>query len=51
MCCIFHLVATAGAGFASVACLSARYRDKDDFWNAALGGATVGTVFGLKSMP
>jgi hypothetical protein len=45
------LLATAGAGFASVACLSARYRDKDDFWNAALGGATVGTVFGLKSMP
>ncbi len=33
--------------FAASACISASMRDKDDYKNAAIGGALAGTVFGF----
>ena len=35
--------------FAASACISASMRDKDDYKNAAIGGALAGTVFGFAS--
>ena len=40
--------ASVGGFFASTCCLTARLRDKDDFWNAAAGGAAAGSLFGLR---
>lgn len=37
-----------GGIFAGSCCLSARLRNKDDPWNAAVGGAAAGSVFGLR---
>ena len=39
----------AGSSFAAGACVSADIRDKDDHFNAAVGGALAGSVFGFKS--
>lgn len=33
--------------FAAVTCLTAKYRDKDDFWNPLVGGTVGGAYFGL----
>lgn len=38
----------AGGTFAAGACMTARFRDKDDYVNAAVGGLLAGAVFGLK---
>lgn len=38
---------SAGATFATAACLSANIRDKDDYVNASIGGALAGSLFGV----
>lgn len=42
-------VGVIGATFAVGACLSARFRDKDDYKNAVVGGMLAGLIFGYKS--
>lgn len=49
MCLISHCVGAIGATFALGACLSARFRDKDDYKNAVIGGILAGSIFGYKS--
>ena len=49
--CAFMLIlplGTAGGMYAAGVCTAARFRDKDDFVNASIGGALAGTVFGFK---
>jgi len=45
--CYINSIGSAGATFATAACLSADYRDKDDYVNATIGGALSGSLFGL----
>lgn len=45
--CYIKSIGSAGATFATVACLSASVRDKDDYVNATIGGALSGSIFGL----
>ena len=42
-------VGVIGATFAVGACLSARFREKDDYKNAVVGGMLAGLIFGYKS--
>lgn len=37
-----------GGIFAGSCCFAARLRDKDDSWNAAVGGAAAGSLFGVR---
>ena len=40
--------ASVGGIFASSCCFAAGLRDKDDSWNAAVGGAAAGSLFGVR---
>ena len=40
--------ASVGGIFASSCCFAAGLRDKDDSWNAAIGGAAAGSPFGVR---
>jgi import inner membrane translocase subunit TIM22 len=40
--------AAIGGIFAFTESVAASIRDKDDFWNSALGGAAAGSVLGLR---
>lgn len=43
----FIFPGTVGAAYAGGVCTAAGVRDKDDYVNAAVGGALAGSIFGL----
>ena len=41
-------IGTVGGVYAGSVCTVARLRDKDDYVNASIGGALVGSLFGIR---
>ena len=42
-------LASVGTAFALGACTTAKLRNKDDHWNAVVGGMAAGSLFGLRA--
>ena len=48
---IWFCLASVGTAFALGACTTAKLRNKDDHWNAVVGGMAAGSLFGLRGDP